>query len=411
MTPRAPRAARRARRAGGADTPVVRFVARRAALLLRVPQPLRRLLRRLHPRRAGRRGRARPDAGAQRGAHGRGRARGPLDEPARPSRTGGVPGIGPERGHRRRGRHRDVLRALHRARRLARRAARAIDPRVSSPTGSASAVAAGHAALVVGARRRSLRLPGLDEDRALRVGGLVAAAAVAGGDRRVRARRVPADGPARLDRTTVRHAHARAHAGGHGHQHRPRHGRGERAEGAHSTSTRSARSSSRRWRARSPAPLTGLLINLVWTYLAPPPFGSPYAAPFAIVAVVIGLMAGTFAGWVGFAPGRRAPDRALVVGGLGRDRLIVPHGVARPAGLGGARLVDPSCPRPATSRSSSCWAGWPCSLVVGTTVGLAHPPRAGTATSRSPTSSWPAPSPGSWPPSSRRPSPPVSSAA
>ena len=60
---------------------------------------------------------------------------------------------------------------------------------------------------------------------------------------------------------------------------------------------------------------TGFLSNLVWTYLAPPPFGSPYAAPFAVVAVVVGLLAGTFARWGWLRPRPGASDRELLIGG------------------------------------------------------------------------------------------------
>ena len=48
-----------------------------------------------------------------------------------------------------------------------------------------------------------------------------------------------------------------------------------------------------------PGALTGLLANLIWTYVLPAPFHSDYAAPFAIVAVEIGLVAGIF-GRAGF---------------------------------------------------------------------------------------------------------------
>ena len=64
-----------------------------------------------------------------------------------------------------------------------------------------------------------------------------------------------------------------------------------------------------------PGALTGLLSNLLWTYVVPPPFNSGVAAAFAVVAVVIGLIAG-FVGRVGWL--RPRPDRAmgqLVIGG------------------------------------------------------------------------------------------------
>ena len=60
---------------------------------------------------------------------------------------------------------------------------------------------------------------------------------------------------------------------------------------------------------------TGFLSNVVWTYLAPPPFQSPFAAPFAVVAVVIGLLAGTFARWGWLRPRPNASGRRLMMGG------------------------------------------------------------------------------------------------
>ena len=60
---------------------------------------------------------------------------------------------------------------------------------------------------------------------------------------------------------------------------------------------------------------TGFLSNVIWTYLAPPPFASPFAVPFAVVAVVIGLMAGTFARWGWLRPRRGASGRQLAIGG------------------------------------------------------------------------------------------------
>lgn len=69
--------------------------------------------------------------------------------------------------------------------------------------------------------------------------------------------------------------------------------------------------------------VTGFLANLVWTYLAPPPFQSPYAAPFGVVAVVIGLLAGTFArsGWL--RPRRGTSTQRLFVGGGAAMGLLI----------------------------------------------------------------------------------------
>ena len=62
-----------------------------------------------------------------------------------------------------------------------------------------------------------------------------------------------------------------------------------------------------------PGMLTGLLANLLWTYVLPAPFNSQYAAPFAIVAVEIGFLAGIFGrlGWF-----RSRPNTSL-------DRLLI----------------------------------------------------------------------------------------
>ena len=69
-----------------------------------------------------------------------------------------------------------------------------------------------------------------------------------------------------------------------------------------------------------PGMLTGLLANLIWTYVLPAPFNSQYAAPFAIVAVEIGLLAGIFGrlGWFRSRPntslGRLLIGFVVVVG-------------------------------------------------------------------------------------------------
>ena len=65
-----------------------------------------------------------------------------------------------------------------------------------------------------------------------------------------------------------------------------------------------------------PGLLTGLLANLIWTYILPAPFQSAYAAPFAIVAAEIGLLAGVF-GWFGWFRSRpNTPWPKLAFGGL-----------------------------------------------------------------------------------------------
>ncbi len=75
-----------------------------------------------------------------------------------------------------------------------------------------------------------------------------------------------------------------------------------------------------------PGALTGMLANLLWTYVLPPPFHSDFAAPFAITAVLIGLLAGA-AGRFGLLrprPSRRAGE--LIVAGV--VALVVVGGLA-----------------------------------------------------------------------------------
>jgi energy-coupling factor transport system substrate-specific component len=65
-----------------------------------------------------------------------------------------------------------------------------------------------------------------------------------------------------------------------------------------------------------PGALTGLLANLIWTFvLAGTPFGSAYAWPFAIVAAEIGLLAGVF-GYYGFFRSRPNSSWPKLIGGL-----------------------------------------------------------------------------------------------
>jgi energy-coupling factor transport system substrate-specific component len=75
-----------------------------------------------------------------------------------------------------------------------------------------------------------------------------------------------------------------------------------------------------------PGLVTGLLANLIWTYVLPPPFHSDFAAPFAVVAAWIGFFAGLVAQW-GFFRSRPNSDWGrvaitaiiviLVLGGIG----------------------------------------------------------------------------------------------
>lgn len=62
-----------------------------------------------------------------------------------------------------------------------------------------------------------------------------------------------------------------------------------------------------------PGLVTGLLANLIWTYVLPAPFHSDIAAPFAIVAAEIGFFAGVFAqlGWFRSRP-KTEPSQLLL---------------------------------------------------------------------------------------------------
>ena len=115
--------------------------------------------------------------------------------------------------------------------------------------------------------------------------------------------------------------------------------------------------------------LTGFLANVVWTYLAPPPFGSPYAAPFAVVAVVIGLVAGSFArlGWL--RPRRGASGASLAVGASVAIGLLALMALLAlrvwEVAASGRDLV------PASEQPAFAILGWLAMLLVlGTAVGL-----------------------------------------
>ncbi|MCA1572048.1 MAG: ECF transporter S component [Chloroflexi bacterium] len=73
--------------------------------------------------------------------------------------------------------------------------------------------------------------------------------------------------------------------------------------------------------------LTGMLSNVLWTYVVPPPFQNGPAAAFGIVAVVIGVAAGLAgrAGWLRPRPNR--PFGELAIGGLVALVIVIGLGV------------------------------------------------------------------------------------
>jgi len=115
--------------------------------------------------------------------------------------------------------------------------------------------------------------------------------------------------------------------------------------------------------------VTGFLANVIWTYLAPPPFGSPFAVPFAVVAVVVGLMAGTFARWGWLRPRPDSSGRRLLVGGaISIGAVVVMVVIALRAWLAAA---DGSSLAPKSDDTAFFILGWlVVLLVVGTAVGL-----------------------------------------
>lgn len=64
-----------------------------------------------------------------------------------------------------------------------------------------------------------------------------------------------------------------------------------------------------------PGLVTGLLANLVWTFVVPPPFHNDYAWPFALVAAEIGLVAG-LAGRYGVFRSRPGTSLPVLIGGF-----------------------------------------------------------------------------------------------
>jgi hypothetical protein len=114
---------------------------------------------------------------------------------------------------------------------------------------------------------------------------------------------------------------------------------------------------------------TGFLSNVIWTYLAPPPFQSPFAVPFAVVAVVVGLLAGTFARWGWLRPRRGASGPQLALGGtLTIGALVLMSVLALRAwevAADARELV------PAGDETAFVILGWVALvLVVGTALGL-----------------------------------------
>ncbi len=118
-----------------------------------------------------------------------------------------------------------------------------------------------------------------------------------------------------------------------------------------------------------PGALTGLLSNLLWSYVVPPPLNSPTAGAFAVVAAIIGLLAGVYGriGW--FRPRPNTPTRSLVIGGgLAIGLILV---MALLAYLGYTRIMGDTNLLPSGDNQLFLVLGWVAvGLVVATIVGL-----------------------------------------
>jgi hypothetical protein len=117
--------------------------------------------------------------------------------------------------------------------------------------------------------------------------------------------------------------------------------------------------------------LTGLLSNLLWAYVVPPPFQGPTAAAFAVTAAAIGLLAGTFTrlGFLRPRPDRRG--RELIVAAVIAIGLIVGLGLLAVAGY--RRIIGETGFAPQTDDPMWVALGWlAIVLVVGTVIGLLY---------------------------------------
>ena len=65
-----------------------------------------------------------------------------------------------------------------------------------------------------------------------------------------------------------------------------------------------------------PGLVTGVVTNLLWTYVLPAPFHSDYAAPFAVVAAWIGFFAGVVAQYGAFRSRPNTPWGKLAIGAV-----------------------------------------------------------------------------------------------
>jgi len=114
---------------------------------------------------------------------------------------------------------------------------------------------------------------------------------------------------------------------------------------------------------------TGLLANVLWAYVIPPPFQYPPAAAFAIVAAVIGLIAGIAGGQGFLRPRLNRPVGQLVVGGLVTAGIIAV--LAYVGYLGYTAVLGPANLAPTSDNAIFVILGWVAlGLVLATVAGL-----------------------------------------
>ena len=114
---------------------------------------------------------------------------------------------------------------------------------------------------------------------------------------------------------------------------------------------------------------TGLLANLLWAYVIPPPFQYPPAAAFAIVAAVIGLLAGV-AGQRGvMRPRLDRPVSELAIGGA--VTAVIVGLLAYVGYLGYTAAIGPANLAPTSDNTIFVILGWVAlGLVLITVVGV-----------------------------------------
>ena len=114
---------------------------------------------------------------------------------------------------------------------------------------------------------------------------------------------------------------------------------------------------------------TGLLANVLWAYVIPPPFQYPPAAAFAIVAAVIGLLAGMAGGQGLLRPRLNRPAGQLLGGGLVTAGIIAV--LAYVGYLGYTAAIGPADLAPSSDNAIFVILGWVAlALVLATIVGL-----------------------------------------